>query len=54
VFLPGGGHLARVAYGHPGRRPDDFLDQWLAWRGHSLLALSYPTDHPVTGTTCPT
>ena len=25
VFLPGGGHLARVAYGHPGSEPRDFI-----------------------------
>jgi hypothetical protein len=47
VFLPGAGHLARVAYGHPGARPSDFLDFWLRERGYGLLALSYPSDHLV-------
>jgi len=47
VFLPGGGHLARIAYGHPGGRPDDFLDHWLGEKGFGLLALSYPNDHPL-------
>lgn len=47
VFLPGGGHLARVSYGHPGARPQDFLAHWLAARGFTVLALSYPSDHPV-------
>lgn len=47
VFLPGGGHLARVAYGHPGLRPDDFLDHWLERQGFGLLAISYPSDHAV-------
>ncbi|NTE65126.1 alpha/beta hydrolase [Agrobacterium tumefaciens] len=47
VFLPGGGHLARVSYGHPDLRADDFLDHWLALEGFSLLAISYPSDHPV-------
>ena len=47
VFLPGGAHLARVSYGHPGARPDDFLAHWLVARGFSVLALSYPSDHPV-------
>lgn len=46
VFLPGGGHLARIAYGHPDLRPDDFLDYWLGLEGFGLLAISYPSDHP--------
>ncbi len=46
VFLPGGGHLARISYGHPGGRADDFLAHWLAARGFTVLALSYPSDHP--------
>jgi hypothetical protein len=45
VFLPAAGHLARVAYGHPGSNPRDFLDVWLAERGYGLLVLSYPSDH---------
>ncbi|MGZ9724161.1 alpha/beta fold hydrolase [Rhizobium miluonense] len=47
VFLPGGGHLARIAYGHPDLRADDFLDHWLAQEGFGLVAISYPSDHPV-------
>jgi len=47
VFLPGGGHLARIAYGHPLLRREDFLDFWLEQAGFGLLALSYPSDHPV-------
>jgi hypothetical protein len=47
VFLTGGGHLARVVYGHPGSEPRDFLDHWLAAHGIGLLAVSYPSDHPV-------
>lgn len=46
VFLPGGGHLARVAYGHPSAQTTDFLDHWLSEKGFSFLALSYPCDHP--------
>jgi hypothetical protein len=46
VFLPGGGHLARVAYGHPGANPRDFIDFWLCEAGWGLLAISYPSDHP--------
>lgn len=45
VFLPGGGHLARIAYGHPAAEPRDFLDFWLERKGCGLLGLSYPTDH---------
>ncbi|MGY8668845.1 hypothetical protein Q3C01_41675 [Bradyrhizobium sp. UFLA05-109] len=45
VGLPGGGHLARVFYGHPGSRAEDFLDFWLEQRGLGLIALSYPSDH---------
>jgi hypothetical protein len=45
VFLPGGGHMARVAYGHTGAEPRDFIDAWLADEGYGLLALSYPSDH---------
>ncbi|ESZ09419.1 hypothetical protein [Mesorhizobium sp. L48C026A00] len=47
VGLPGAGHLARVYYGHDGARSTDFLDHWLEERGFGLLALSYPSDHPV-------
>ena len=44
VFLPGAIHLARVAYGHPGCRPEDFLAHWVAEKGWSFLAVSYPLD----------
>lgn len=53
VFLPGGGHLARVAYGHPDCRRQDFLDYWLAEAGFGLLAISYPSDHAVYDTLHP-
>jgi pimeloyl-ACP methyl ester carboxylesterase len=43
VFIPGGGHNARISYGgHPGRRREDFLAHWLNKLGHGLLAISYP------------
>lgn len=45
VFLPGGGHLGRVSYGHPGAERRDFIDAWLSEAGYGLLALSYPSDH---------
>jgi thioesterase domain-containing protein len=53
VFLPGGGHLARVAYGHQGADPRDFIDGWLAKDGYGLLALSYPSDHAAFSMSCP-
>lgn len=53
LFLPGAGHLARVAYGHPGCDRRDFLDHWLAEAGWGLLALSYPCGHPVFGVASP-
>ncbi|GIJ87953.1 hypothetical protein Asppvi_006867 [Aspergillus pseudoviridinutans] len=43
VFIPGGGHNARISYGgHPGSRREDFLAHWLNTLGHGLLAISYP------------
>lgn len=53
VFLPGAGHLARVAYGHEGANKEHFLDHWLASRGYGLLAVSYPSDYPVFERTYP-
>ena len=47
LLLPGGGHLGRVFYGHPGARDEDFLLTHLSRAGFSTLALSYPTSHPV-------
>lgn len=46
LFIPGGGHLARIYYGHPQARPEDFLFTHLSRAGFSTLALSYPTSHP--------
>lgn len=46
ALVPGGGHLGRVAYGHPDGDPADFLDHWLKREGCGLLALSWPSDHP--------
>ncbi|KAF4177508.1 hypothetical protein CNMCM7927_003171 [Aspergillus lentulus] len=43
VFIPGGGHNARISYGgHPGSRREDFLAHWLKELGYGLLAISYP------------
>ena len=47
VFVPGGFHLARVAYGYPGSNKKDFLAHWLLEDGYSFLAASYPTGNQV-------
>jgi hypothetical protein len=47
IFFPGGFHLGRISYGHPGCNEMDFLAYWLVKKGYSFLATSYPIDHPV-------
>ncbi|WP_133254744.1 hypothetical protein [Mesorhizobium delmotii] len=51
VFLPGGCHLARIAYGQGRGDRRDFLDHWFEELGCGLLGLSYPTDHPSVSST---
>ena len=47
VFVPGTSFLARIAYGFPGGRPEDFLEHWIVSAGYSFLGVSYPLDNPV-------
>lgn len=47
IFVPGGFHLARVAYGYPGGNEKDFLAYWLGQKGYSFLGASYPTGNKV-------
>lgn len=47
VLLPGGGHLARVFYGHPGADGAEFLAHALGTKGFPVLALSYPSSNTV-------
>jgi len=47
IFVPGGFHLARVAYGYPGGNERDFLAYWLGQAGYSFLGASYPTGNAV-------
>lgn len=47
VLLPGGGHLARVFYGHPTADRSDFLAHALGAKGFPVLALSYPCSNEV-------
>jgi hypothetical protein len=54
VFITGGGVFARIAYGHPGGRPPDFLCHWLNEAGYSTLALTYPLGLSPFAQTCPT
>src|ERR1700679_3845114 len=54
VFITGGGVFARIAYGHPGGRPPDFLCHWLNEAGYSTLALTYPLGVSPLAPTCPT
>lgn len=47
VFVPGTSFLARIAYGFPEGRPEDFLAHWAVAAGYSFLGVSYPLDNPV-------
>ena len=42
VFVPGAHHTARIAYGHPGSRSEDFLAHWVQEEGYGFLGISYP------------
>ncbi len=53
VFLPGGGHLGRIAYGHPDAKPSDFLVAWLHDHGYACLVPSHPVEHPLFDEACP-
>ncbi len=46
IFVPGAAHLARISYGFPDGKEDDFLSYWLHKKGHSFLGVSYPIDNP--------
>lgn len=56
VFIPGGGHNARISYGgHQGSNERDFLAHWINHHGHGFLAISYPleTSPPIMPATAP-
>lgn len=44
VFIPGGAHLARIAYGVPPFQASDFLAYHLSALGYSFLGISYPIE----------
>jgi hypothetical protein len=43
IYVPGGFHLARVAYGRTRGNERDLLAYWLGKRGYSFLGALYPT-----------
>jgi len=47
IFVPGAAHLARISYGCPTCKENDFLSYWLHKKGYSFLGVSYPTDNEV-------
>lgn len=47
LFLTGGGHLGRIAYGHPDGSACDFLAYWLGMSGYSVVVPSPPIEHPL-------
>ena len=53
VFIPGAGHLGRIAYGTPDTAPEDFLAHWVEQSGHPFLAVSVPIEHAVFDKTYP-
>ncbi|WP_152454707.1 hypothetical protein [Microbulbifer sp. THAF38] len=42
VFVPGNSHLARIFYGCPEAREEDFIGYWVHRSGHPFLAISFP------------
>lgn len=56
VFIPGGGHNARISYGgHEGSDEKDFLAHWVNYHRHGFLAISYPLESspPIMPATAP-
>lgn len=47
IFIPGEANLARISYGFPGGKDDDFLSYWFHKKGYPFLGVSYPTDNKV-------
>jgi hypothetical protein len=47
VFVPGAGHLARIAYGTGEVGEDDFLAHWVLACGNSFVGVSYALGHPL-------
>ncbi|MEM6464639.1 MAG: hypothetical protein AAF724_22290 [Pseudomonadota bacterium] len=47
VFVPGDAHLARIFYGYPGGKSEDFVAYWVGQAGHPFLGVSFPMANPV-------
>ncbi len=47
IFIPGYASLARLSYGFPGCKENDFLSYWLHKEGYSFLGISYPVKNKV-------
>jgi len=47
VFIPGNSHLARIFYGCPEAREEDFISYWVHRAGHPFLAISFPIANKV-------
>ncbi|MFA0811870.1 hypothetical protein [Microbulbifer epialgicus] len=47
VFIPGSSHLARIFYGCPEAREEDFISYWVHRSGHPFLAVSFPIANKV-------
>jgi pimeloyl-ACP methyl ester carboxylesterase len=47
IFIPGDSHLARISYGYPDGKKQDFLSYWLNKKGYSFLGVSYPLENSV-------
>jgi hypothetical protein len=47
IFVPGDAHLARISYGFPDGKEDDFLAYWFHKKGFPFLGVSYPSDNYV-------
>lgn len=46
IFVPGDAHLARISYGYPNGKRQDFLEYWFHKANFSFLGISYPLDNP--------
>ncbi len=53
VFVPGDAHLARIFYGYPDGRSEDFVAHWVGQAGHPFLGVSFPLANPVYSRTAP-
>ncbi|MBB71160.1 MAG: hypothetical protein CMF50_02025 [Legionellales bacterium] len=53
IFIPGNSHLARISYGFPDGKEDDFIAYWLHKQGYPFLAISYPLENPIFKKTYP-